>query len=174
MFAKDSSRSVPLSITKIFLLILWLFIIKFKYISQTHQTEQPQPMFTEDLAALENLTEDAVLDELHARLRQGYFHTFIGDILLIINPNEIQDVYGPHVGLNLKKFRLLNKSDLIIFIIFTSLTQNINANRDQTMLPIFTRSLTAPIRTLFTMKSHSIYYSLAKVTRERLRMFFTW
>lgn len=54
-------------------------------------------MFMEDLAALETLTEDAILDELHERLRQGYYHSFIGDILLILNPNEQQDIYGSDV-----------------------------------------------------------------------------
>ena len=66
-------------------------------ILQTHQTDPLEPMFMEDLAALEVLTEDAILDELHERLRQGYFHSFIGDILLILNPNEKQDIYGSDV-----------------------------------------------------------------------------
>lgn len=52
----------------------------------------------EDVAALETLTEDAVLDELHERLRQGYYHSFVGDILLILNPNEKQDIYGSDVS----------------------------------------------------------------------------
>lgn len=64
---------------------------------QTHQTDPLEPMFMEDLAALETLTEDAILDELHERLRQGYYHSFIGDILLILNPNEQQDIYGSDV-----------------------------------------------------------------------------
>lgn len=54
----------------------------------------------EDLAALETLTEDAILDELHERLRQGYYHSFIGDILLILNPNEKQDIYGSDVRIS--------------------------------------------------------------------------
>lgn len=56
-------------------------------------------MLTEDLAALESLTEDTILDELHERLRQGDFHSFVGDVLLILNPNEIQDIYGPKVSI---------------------------------------------------------------------------
>lgn len=66
---------------------------------QTHQTDPLEPMFMEDLAALETLTEDAILDELHERLRQGYHHSFIGDILLVLNPNEQQDIYGPDVSI---------------------------------------------------------------------------
>ncbi|XP_058802662.1 neither inactivation nor afterpotential protein C [Phymastichus coffea] len=61
---------------------------------KTHQTQLPERMYQEDLAALENITEDRVLDELQERQRLGFFHTFIGDILLILNPNEEQDIYN--------------------------------------------------------------------------------
>jgi len=56
-------------------------------------------MLTEDLAALDILTEDVILDELRDRLRRGEYHTFIGDILLILNPNEEHDIYDIHVSL---------------------------------------------------------------------------
>lgn len=56
-------------------------------------------MFMEDVAALETLTEDAILDELNERLLQGYYHSFVGDILLILNPNEQQDIYGVDVSI---------------------------------------------------------------------------
>ncbi|XP_035717985.1 neither inactivation nor afterpotential protein C-like isoform X5 [Vespa mandarinia] len=65
-----------------------------KNLLKTHQTNPPEAMFTEDLAALEVLTEDAILDELQERLQQGHFHTFVGDVLLILNPNEDYDIYG--------------------------------------------------------------------------------
>ncbi|XP_043670504.1 neither inactivation nor afterpotential protein C isoform X3 [Vespula pensylvanica] len=65
-----------------------------KNLLKTHQTNPPEAMFTEDLAALEVLTEDAILDELQDRLQQGHFHTFVGDVLLILNPNERYDIYG--------------------------------------------------------------------------------
>ncbi|OAD59027.1 Neither inactivation nor afterpotential protein C [Eufriesea mexicana] len=67
-----------------------------------------EPMFMEDLAALENLTEDTILDELHERLRQGYYHSFIGDILLILNPNEQQDIYGSDYH---TKYQFKSRSD---------------------------------------------------------------
>jgi len=56
-------------------------------------------MLTEDLAALDILTEDVILDELRDRLRRGEYLTFIGDILLILNPNEEHDIYDIHVSL---------------------------------------------------------------------------
>lgn len=55
-------------------------------------------MFTEDLAALDILTEDMILDELCGRLQRGEYHTFIGDVLLILNPNEQHDIYDAHVS----------------------------------------------------------------------------
>ncbi|XP_015118625.1 neither inactivation nor afterpotential protein C [Diachasma alloeum] len=58
------------------------------------QERPAEAMLHEDLAALETLTEDTILDELHERLRRGHFQTFVGDILVILNPNEIQDIYG--------------------------------------------------------------------------------
>lgn len=85
----------------------------------------------EDLAALETLTEDTILDELHERLRQGYYHSFIGDILLILNPNEQQDIYGSDVRIVHRS----NPSNEIALIIDSSLdssiTQNTNSSRDR-------------------------------------------
>ncbi|XP_011500567.1 PREDICTED: neither inactivation nor afterpotential protein C [Ceratosolen solmsi marchali] len=70
------------------------FIVRKGYL-KSHQTQPPERMHQEDLAALEVLTEDRILDELQERLRTGSFHTFVGDVLLILNPNEDQDIYGP-------------------------------------------------------------------------------
>ncbi|XP_076658174.1 STKc_myosinIII_N_like and MYSc_Myo21 domain-containing protein ninaC isoform X2 [Halictus rubicundus] len=75
---------------------------------KTHQTDPLEPMFMEDVAALESLTEDTILDELHERLRQGYFHNFVGDILLILNPNEQQDIYGSDYH---TKYQFKSRSD---------------------------------------------------------------
>ncbi|XP_076635717.1 STKc_myosinIII_N_like and MYSc_Myo21 domain-containing protein ninaC isoform X3 [Colletes latitarsis] len=69
-------------------------VIVRKNFLKVHQTDPLEPMFMEDVAALETLTEDTILDELHERLRQGYYHSFVGDILLVLNPNEQQDIYG--------------------------------------------------------------------------------
>lgn len=53
----------------------------------------------EDLAALEILTEDTILHQLRERLERGEYHIFIGDVLLILNPNEERDIYGAYVSL---------------------------------------------------------------------------
>ncbi|CAG2061376.1 unnamed protein product, partial [Timema podura] len=65
-----------------------------KNLLETGQNSPPQMMHTEDLAALDQITEDTILVELHERLKQGHSHTFVGDVLLVINPNEEQDIYG--------------------------------------------------------------------------------
>lgn len=54
-------------------------------------------MHTEDLAALEDITEDTVLCELKERTTHGSCYTFVGDTLLFLNPNEDQDIYGIEV-----------------------------------------------------------------------------
>lgn len=50
---------------------------------------KPERMYVEDLAALENLTEDTILEELRHRCTKGFAYTFIGDVLLAINSNEM-------------------------------------------------------------------------------------
>lgn len=50
---------------------------------------KPERMYVEDLAALEHLTEDTILDELRHRVAKGFAYTFIGDVLLAINSNEM-------------------------------------------------------------------------------------
>lgn len=56
-----------------------------------------EKMDVEDLAALDYLTEDSILRELESRLSDGNFHSYIGDVLLILNPNENQNIYGKQV-----------------------------------------------------------------------------
>lgn len=56
-------------------------------------------MITEDLAALDVLTEDMILNELCERLQRGEYHTFVGDVLLILNPNEKHNIYDAYVSL---------------------------------------------------------------------------
>lgn len=69
--------------------------------------EPSERMNVEDLAALDRLSEDIILQELHARLKKGQFHTFIGDVLLVLNPNERQDIYNDEVLINQRKLSLI-------------------------------------------------------------------
>lgn len=49
----------------------------------------PEKMIVEDLCAFNKLTEEKILDLLQKRLEQGDSYTFIGDVLISINSNEM-------------------------------------------------------------------------------------
>lgn len=53
---------------------------------KSHRKEQPQKMYTDDLATLEVLTEEAIVEQLHKRYLQNQIYTYIGDILVAVNP----------------------------------------------------------------------------------------
>lgn len=60
---------------------------------------QAETLQVEDLAALEELTEDKILTELQTKLAKGCFKSFIGDVLLILNPNTDDDIYNESVSI---------------------------------------------------------------------------
>lgn len=47
-----------------------------------------EKMYVEDLAAIEPLSDDAILDEIRNKMKIGMSYSFIGDILLSMNPNQ--------------------------------------------------------------------------------------
>lgn len=57
-----------------------------------------QHLLVEDLAALDTLTDHSVLEELKQRFENKEFQTFIGDILLTINPYVNCPIYGEDVS----------------------------------------------------------------------------
>lgn len=57
-----------------------------------------EPIYDEDLAALQNLTENEVLNVLQKRFEKGEYYSFIGDILLCLNPNEKKNIFGHEVS----------------------------------------------------------------------------
>jgi myosin-3 len=64
---------------------------------KTGLLQEPEVMHLEDLAAMEKLDEDIILTELHERLKQGHYHTFVGDVLLVLTSNEQQPIYSDEV-----------------------------------------------------------------------------
>lgn len=72
---------------------------------------EPETMQVEDLAALEKLTEDSILTELQTKLAKGFFMSFIGDVLLILNPNTNDDIYNESVSTKKKEHSSLNHSE---------------------------------------------------------------
>ncbi|XP_034541860.1 unconventional myosin-IXAa-like [Notolabrus celidotus] len=58
----------------------------------------PQPAGSDppsDLCALPELTERAILESLRARFRQEKIYTYIGSILIVVNPFQFLPIYNP-------------------------------------------------------------------------------
>nr|XP_034173065.1 neither inactivation nor afterpotential protein C isoform X3 [Osmia lignaria] len=131
-------------------------VIVRKGFLKTHQTDPLEPMFMEDLAALETLTEDAILDELHERLRQGYYHSFIGDILLILNPNEKQDIYGSDYH---TKYQCKSRSDNAphIFSVGDSAFQDVLHNEEPQHILLAGESNSGKTTNMLYLIEHLMY-----------------
>uniref|UniRef100_A0A182P5D9 non-specific serine/threonine protein kinase n=1 Tax=Anopheles epiroticus TaxID=199890 RepID=A0A182P5D9_9DIPT len=59
---------------------------------KSDRKSKPQKMYMDDLAALDVLTEDAIVEQLQKRYETNQIYTYIGDILIAVNPFS-------HVGL---------------------------------------------------------------------------
>ncbi|XP_026667369.1 neither inactivation nor afterpotential protein C isoform X6 [Ceratina calcarata] len=131
-------------------------VIVRKGFLKTHQTDPMEPMFMEDLAALEILTEDAILDELHERLRQGYYHSFIGDILLILNPNENQDIYGSDYH---TKYQCKSRSDNAphIYSVADSAYQDVMHNNEAQNIVLAGESNSGKTTNMLHLVRHLMY-----------------
>ncbi|KAF5269227.1 hypothetical protein FQR65_LT02528 [Abscondita terminalis] len=53
-----------------------------------------EEMLVEDLCALDEINEETILQLLGKRMDMGQPCTYVGDVLLVLNPNEQQDIYG--------------------------------------------------------------------------------
>ncbi|XP_028163622.1 neither inactivation nor afterpotential protein C [Ostrinia furnacalis] len=74
----------------------------------TEGVTEPETMQVEDLAALEHLTEENILAELQTKLAKGSFTSFVGDILLILNPNTNDNIYNKEYH---RKYECKSRSD---------------------------------------------------------------
>jgi len=54
-------------------------------------------MYKDDLTTLTTVNEEIVLDTLSQRFSQGNIYTFVGDILISINPFHEYPIYSPEV-----------------------------------------------------------------------------
>lgn len=68
---------------------------------QTHDNKM-EKMYVEDLAALEPLSNDALMDEMKNRLKLGESYSFIGDVLVSMNPNKQHPIYDRKVSSHIK------------------------------------------------------------------------
>lgn len=53
---------------------------------RTHDN-RTEKLHVEDLAALERLSDETVFEEVKSRMKAGSNYTYIGDVLLSLNPN---------------------------------------------------------------------------------------
>ncbi|XP_017859556.1 PREDICTED: neither inactivation nor afterpotential protein C [Drosophila arizonae] len=56
--------------------------------------EKPERMYPEDLAGIDNPTDESILDSLRNRMEMGESYSFIGDILLSLNSNELKQEFS--------------------------------------------------------------------------------
>lgn len=65
---------------------------------KSHRKARPEKMYMDDLAALDELTEDAIVDQLLTRYNRNQIYTYIGDILVAVNPFADLGIYGLEVS----------------------------------------------------------------------------
>ncbi|XP_068083360.1 neither inactivation nor afterpotential protein C [Anabrus simplex] len=116
----------------------------------------PEEMRVEDLAALDNLSEDAVLHEVHERYRQSLCYTFVGDILLALNPNEHLPIYTPkhHV-----KYQFKSRSDNSphVFAVADRAYQDVLHHEEQQSIVIAGESLSGKTTQMGHLVNHLAY-----------------
>lgn len=77
---------------------------------KSHRKAQPEKMYTDDLATLEVLTEDAIVEQLQKRYSQNHIYTYIGDILVAVNPFTDIGIYTTKViGMKLNHYYIMLK-----------------------------------------------------------------
>ncbi|XP_069672444.1 myosin-IIIb-like isoform X3 [Periplaneta americana] len=69
---------------------------------------KPQPMYMDDLAALDILSEDGIVEQLQRRFEQNQIYTYIGDILVAVNP--FTDL-GLYTDMEQRRYRGQARSD---------------------------------------------------------------
>ncbi|XP_049784574.1 myosin-IIIb-like [Schistocerca cancellata] len=61
---------------------------------KSDRKSKPQKMYMDDLAALDILTEDGIVEQLQRRYEQFQIYTYIGDILVAVNPFKDLGLYS--------------------------------------------------------------------------------
>lgn len=89
-------------------------------------------MIVEDLAAIDEVNEEKIMSVLQERFKRGLYYTYIGDILIFVNPNTPLQIYG-HKVTNYIIFwqHYLRFRCHTYFLRNSSITANINGNLDR-------------------------------------------
>ena len=72
-------------------------------------TERPPVGQVEDLASLPELNEGILLEELRTRYRQNHIYTYVGDILVSVNP--FKTILGLYGSIQQSKYKGKSRSD---------------------------------------------------------------
>lgn len=91
-----------------------------------------EKLYVEDLAAMERLSDETILDEIKNRFKNGKTYSFIGDILLSLNPSQSYPIYDQKVEI----FFWISENYWQKIDFFSS-TIATCSSRDLTMLHIF-------------------------------------
>uniref|UniRef100_A0A1B6LPF4 Neither inactivation nor afterpotential protein C n=1 Tax=Graphocephala atropunctata TaxID=36148 RepID=A0A1B6LPF4_9HEMI len=135
-------------------------VIVRKKFMMTRAHPMPEEMHTEDLAALEDITEDTVLCELQERNKHNTNYTFVGDILLFLNPNAEQDIYNLEMQ---TKYFCKSRSDNAphIFSVADSAYQDCFHNEEPQHIVLSGETLSGKTTNLKHLLSHLNYLGLS-------------
>ncbi|XP_001660540.2 myosin-IIIb isoform X7 [Aedes aegypti] len=75
---------------------------------KSDRKSKPQKMYIDDLAALDVLTEDTIVEQLQKRFENNQIYTYIGDILVAVNPFS---KLGLYTTFHQKKYSGKTRSD---------------------------------------------------------------
>ncbi|KAL3282151.1 hypothetical protein HHI36_005346 [Cryptolaemus montrouzieri] len=87
------------------------------------ETRHDEPMYVEDLAALDEIDETTVLSHIERRFNDKINQTFVGEILITLNPNVEENIYTDEYH---AKYMMKSKSDNVphIYSVADSAYQN--------------------------------------------------
>ena len=78
-------------------------------------------MYPDDLAALDRLDKERVLLTLGNRYSRGQFQTYVGDVLLIINPQQETNLYDNEVNFCFLLSKIQKRESIFFAKIFSML-----------------------------------------------------
>ena len=83
---------------------------------KTERQSTLEKILQEDLATLVEVSEEAILSELYERYKKNDYYTFIGDILLFLNPNKCANLYGSQVSLKTLCFLIFFRRQVTCYL----------------------------------------------------------
>lgn len=85
---------------------------------------------TDDLAKLESLDESSLIEELHQRYKRDVIYTYIGDILISVNPyHDIPGCYGEEIGQRYGGIRCLGDLKPHVYALASQAYHNVLRNQ---------------------------------------------